>query len=234
MGKPIKTIILDDEPFAVRLLNDYATKVPSLEVIYSGGDAFRVLELLNEHTTVLVFIDLQMPKLSGMEIMEMTKNDQHNFIITSAYPEYALEAFKFKVVDFVVKPITFHRFYESVEKFLSWQKSLHISSLGGSETEELFIRAERKIYRIHPREIVYIEGLKDYIRIHTEDEKIIAHENMKDFLVKLPSNFLRIHRSYIVPSTRIKMLDGNSIYLRDNIRLPIGETYRKKVKQKFE
>ncbi len=230
MKNQINTIILDDEPFAVRLLKDYAEKVPILNIIYAGSDTYKVLELLKKYTNSLVFIDLQMPELSGMEIMQMSNNSQHNFIITSAYQEYALDAFKYKVIDFLVKPISFQRFYESVEKYLAWQKSFNPTS----KKREFYIKAERKVYRVIPEEIIYIEGLKDYIRIHTKSDKIIAHENMKDIIEMLPKNeFLRIHRSYIIPSEKIKMLEGNSICLDGDIRLPIGETYRKVIKAKF-
>jgi len=234
MEKPINTIILDDEPFAVRLLKDYAEKVSSLNIIYAGSDTYKVLELLKEYTNSLVFIDLQMPELSGMEIMEMRNHSDHNFIITSAYQEYALDAFKYKVIDFLVKPISFQRFYDSVEKYLAWQNSFKTDSYSFAKSRDFYIKAERKIYRIIPEEIIYIEGLKDYIRIHTKNYKIIAHENMKDIIEMLPKNeFLRIHRSYIIPSGKIKMLEGNSICLVGDIRLPIGETYRKLIKAKF-
>ncbi|MDR6302194.1 LytR/AlgR family response regulator transcription factor [Mesonia maritima] len=234
MKRQINTIILDDEPFAVRLLKDYAEKVSSLNIIYAGSDTYKVLELLKEYTNSLVFIDLQMPELSGIEIMEMRNHSDHNFIITSAYQEYALDAFKYKVIDFLVKPISFQRFYESVEKYLAWQKSFETASNYTAKSRDFYIKAERKIYRIIPEEILYIEGLKDYIRIHTRTDKIIAHENMKDIIKRLPKNkFLRIHRSYIIPSGKIKMLEGNSIYLHGDIRLPIGETYRKAIKAKF-
>lgn len=233
MEKTINTIILDDEPFAVRLLKDYAEKISSLNIIYAGSDTYKVLNLLKEQKHILIFIDLQMPELSGMEIMQMSEKFKHNFIITSAYQEYALDAFKYKVIDFLVKPISFQRFHESVEQYLDWQESFTIShpNVGRSD---FYIKAERKVYRIIPEEIVYIEGLKDYIRIHTKSEKIIAHENMKDIIGKLPENkFLRIHRSYIIPIEKIKMLEGNSICLYGDLRLPIGETYRKNIKAKF-
>lgn len=231
MEKPIKTIILDDEPFAVQLLKDYAQKISSLDLIYAGGDVFEILELMKNNPKTLVFIDLQMPELSGMEIMRMSNNSQHDFIITSAYQEYALEAFKYKVIDFLVKPISFQRFYESVEKYIKWNTYFESEP----KTKDLFIRAERKVYRINPADIIYIEGLKDYIRIHTANEKIIAHQNMKDIINELPkTEFIRIHRSYIVPLNKIKILEGNSIWLIENIRLPIGETYQKTIKARFD
>lgn len=230
MENRTKIIILDDEPHAVRLLRDYAEKIPAFDIIYSGNNTYKVLNLLKEQSNILMFIDLQMPELSGLEIMQINNNLQHNFIITSAYQEYALEAFKYKVIDFLVKPITFQRFYESVQKYLAWQDSFNATP----KTTELYIRAERKVYRIIPEEIIYIEGLKDYIRIHIEGDKIIAYENMKDIIQRLPKNkFLRIHRSYIISTEKIKLLEGNRIWLRGDIRLPIGETYRREVKAIF-
>ena len=230
MENRTKIIILDDEPHAVRLLKDYAEKISTFKIIYSGNDTYKVLELFKEQSNILVFIDLQMPELSGLEIMQMNKSFQHNFIITSAYQEYALEAFKYKVIDFLVKPITFSRFHESVQKYLDWQNSFNATS----KKSELYIKAERKIYRIIPEDIIYIEGLKDYIRIHIKGDKIIVYENMKDIIERLPNNkFLRIHRSYIIPIEKIKLLEGNRIWLYDDIRLPIGETYRKEIKALF-
>lgn len=230
MENRTKIIILDDEPHAVRLLKDYAEKISTFKIIYSGNDTYKVLELFKEQSNILVFIDLQMPELSGLEIMQMNKSFQHNFIITSAYQEYALEAFKYKVIDFLVKPITFSRFHESVQKYLDWQNSFNATS----KKSELYIKAERKIYRIIPEDIIYIEGLKDYIRIHIKGDKIIVYENMKDIIERLPNNkFLRIHRSYIIPTEKIKLLEGNRIWLYGDIRLPIGETYRKEIKAIF-
>lgn len=230
MENRTKIIILDDESHAVRLIKDYAEKIPTLKIIYSGNDTYKVLKFLKDQSDILVFIDLQMPELSGLEIMQMNKNFHHNFIITSAYQEFALEAFKYKVIDFLVKPVTFQRFHESVQKYLDWQNSFNTTS----PKNELYIKAERKIYRIIPEEIMYIEGLKDYIRIHLEDKKIIAYENMKDIIGRLPNNkFLRIHRSYIIPVEKIKLLEGNRIWLYGDIRLPIGETYRKEIKAIF-
>lgn len=230
MENPIKTIILDDEPFAVQLLEDYAQKISQLKLIYAGGDVYTVLELLKNNPNTLVFIDLQMPELSGIEIMQMRKNAQHDFIITSAYHEFALEAFKYKVIDFLVKPISFPRFYASVQKYMSWRNSFKTES----KSRDIFIKSERKVYRINPTDIIYIEGLKDYIKIHTTNDRIVAHHNMKDIIKRLSeSEFIRIHRSYIIALNKIKVVEGNRIRLLENIELPIGETYRKTIKSRF-
>lgn len=229
MKHPINCIILDDEPFAVQLLKDYAEKISALELIYAGVDAFEVVDILDTHSVDLIFIDLQMPDFSGMDIMKMF-NNQHNFIITSAYQEYALDAFQFNVVDFLVKPISFRRFHQSVQKFMQWQETF----VSTREKDHFFVRSERKLYRISVESILYIEGLKDYIRIHTTDEKLVVHENMKDILEKLPGNeFIRIHRSYIIALKRIKIIEGNQIWIQGSKQLPIGDTYRKRLAARF-
>lgn len=216
---------MDDEPFAVKLIADYASKISKLNVLYADSDVFKAIEILNNESVDLIFIDIQMPQLTGIELMQMF-NQKHNFIITSAYSQYALDAFQFHVIDFLLKPITFNRFYQSVEKFSRWQETFQ------KEVEDnfLFVKADRKHYKIATNTILYIEGLKDYIRIHTPTEKIIVLENMKDILEKLPPNqFVRIHRSFIIPKNRIKVIDGNQIQMTDGANLPIGETYRKLV-----
>jgi DNA-binding LytR/AlgR family response regulator len=227
MNRKINCIILDDEPFAVKLIADYASKIPRLNVLYADCDVFKAIEVLNSESVDLIFIDIQMPQLTGIEIMQMF-NTKHNFIITSAYTEYALDAFQFHVIDFLLKPINFNRFYQSIEKFSSWQETFQ-----KEETDNfLFVKADRKHYKISPDTILYIEGLKDYLRIHTDTEKIMVLENMKDILEKLPKHqFVRIHRSYIIPKNKIKVIEGNQIQMSNGSHLPIGETYRKLVSE---
>ncbi|WP_294965123.1 LytTR family DNA-binding domain-containing protein [uncultured Flavobacterium sp.] len=229
MNKKINCIILDDEPFAVKLIADYVSKISKLNVLYADSDVFKAIEVLNSESVDLIFIDIQMPQLTGIELMQMF-NQKYNFIITSAYPQYALEAFQFHVIDYLLKPITFNRFYQSVEKFIHWQETFQVAEKSGDDY--LFVKADRKHYKIALSDILYIEGLRDYIRIHTHDEKIMALENMKDILEKLPSNqFIRIHRSYIIPKDKIKVIDGNQIVMKSGNALPIGETYRKLVSE---
>lgn len=225
----INCIILDDEPFAVQLLKDYALKISALNLIYSGGDAYKVVDLLKTQSVDLIFIDLQMPELSGMAIMKMF-DSRHNFIITSAYQKYALDAFQFNVVDFLLKPITFQRFHQAFQKYLHWKETFAPEP----EKDHFFVKSDRKQYRIALDSILYIEGLKDYIRIHTTDSKLVVYDNMKDILKKLPKEeFIRIHRSYIIPLKKIRIVEGNRIQLQDSEYLPIGETYRKKLQDFF-
>ncbi|SKA37528.1 DNA-binding response regulator, LytR/AlgR family [Chitinophaga eiseniae] len=226
MKKKINCIILDDEPFAVKLIADYASKIPQLNVLYADSDVYKAIEVLNKETVDLIFLDIQMPQLTGIEVMQLF-NQRHNFIIISAYPEYALDAFQFHVVDFLLKPATFNRFYQSVEKYNRWQETFQNEEDADSA---LFVKADRKHYKISTDTILFIEGLKDYVRIHTTGEKIMVLETMKDMLEKLPpKQFVRIHRSYIIPLNKIRVIEGNQIQLSDGTWLPVGETYRKLV-----
>ncbi|NGF74722.1 response regulator transcription factor [Fluviicola sp. SGL-29] len=230
MKQLIHCVIIDDEPLAVQLVEDYAKKITSLKVLYAGSNVYEAIQIVNTHPVDLIFLDIQMPELTGIEVMQLF-NREHNFIITSAYPQYALDAFQFHVVDFILKPITFNRFYQSVEKFTRWQETFRVSS----QPDHLFVRADRKHYKIAFEDILYIEGLRDYIRIHTKNEKIMVLDNMKDILGKLPSDqFIRIHRSYIIPTDKIKLIEGNQIQLHNQEFVPIGETYRKVVSEWLE
>ncbi len=230
MKNKINCIILDDEPFAVKLIADYASKVPKLNVLSAGSNVFKAIEILNSEAVDLVFLDIQMPQLTGIDLMQLF-NQKHNFIIISAYPEYALGSYQFNVIDFLLKPVTFNRFYQSVEKYNRWQEAFQ-----NSEAENfLYVKADRKHYKIATDSILYIEGLKDYICIHTNIEKIIVLENMKDILDKLPENqFVRIHRSYIIPLGKIKIIEGNRIQMTNGEYLSIGETYRKLISEWIE
>jgi two-component system LytT family response regulator len=226
----ISCVIIDDEPLAVQLLADYASKIPELNLQFAGTDVFGAMKILNTESIDLVFLDIQMPEITGIELMELA-DKKHNFVITSAYRDYVLESYRFHVVDYILKPVTFDRFRQSVEKFIIWRNTFHTK-----ETNDfLLLKADRKIHKIATVSIWYIEGLKDYIRIHTDDEKIIVLENMKDIIEQLPQgDFMRVHRSYIVATAKVKVIDGNRILLQNNVYIPIGETYRKEVYRLYQ
>lgn len=230
MNSQITCIILDDEPFAVQLLKQYTEKVSFLKLLYAGTDVYKAMDILKNQSVDLVFLDIQMPELTGIEFMQTVHKEQ-NFIITSAYQEYALEAFDFNVIDYLLKPITFQRFYQSLEKYTQWKNQFTKKE----ESADLIVKSDKKHYRIPLESILYIEGLSDYNRIHTTDKKLVVYDNLKDILKKLPSDrFMRIHRSYIVSINNISMLEGNRLWINDNTPLPIGETYRKQVREYFK
>ncbi len=200
-------------------------QLPELEIIYAGTQVYQAMQVLKSQQVDLVFLDIQMPELTGIELMQLF-NQKHHFIITSAYQEYALDAFRFQVVDFLLKPIVFDRFRQSVDKFIQWQQNFSRTADNGY----LFVRADRQYHQIAIDAIVYIEALKDYIRIHTTENAILVWENMKDILDRLPpKEFLRIHRSYIISLKQVKLIENNRVQLQNANWLPIGETYRKAV-----
>lgn len=223
--KKIKCIILDDEPLAVELLKNYAEKLLQLEVVLATTDVFEVIDFLQKQTVDLIFIDIQIPELSGIQLMQMFNKDNY-FIVTTAYANYALESYDYRVVDYLLKPITFDKFHKAVTKFTNFV------SLEAKETlNYLFVKVDGKQVKINPEEIYFIEGLSDYIRIHLQNERLIVLDNLKDFIQKLPANdFMRIHKSYIIQLDKIKSIDGNMMY-HGLGSTPIGETYRNEVKK---
>ncbi|MBM6499960.1 LytR/AlgR family response regulator transcription factor [Flavobacterium macrobrachii] len=220
--KKIKCIILDDEPLAVDLLKSYADKQLQLEVVLATTDVFEVIDYLQKQTVDLIFIDIQMPELSGIQLMQMFNKDNY-FVVKTAYADYALESYDYRVVDYLLKPISFDKFHKSVQKFTDFVTL---------ETHNhLFVKVDGRQVKINPKDIIFIEGLSDYIRIHLPNERLIVLDNLKDFINKLPSKeFMRIHKSYIIQLDKIKSIDGNMIY-HDLGSTPIGETYKNEVKK---
>ena len=220
--KKIKCIILDDEPLAVELLKSYADKQLQLEVVLATTDVFEVIDYLQKQTVDLIFIDIQMPELSGIQVMKMFNKDNY-FIVTTAYANYVLESYDYRVVDYLLKPISFDKFHKSVQKFTDFVTL---------ETHNhLFVKVDGRQVKINPKDIIFVEGLSDYIRIHLLNERLIVLDNLKDFINKLPSKeFMRIHKSYIIQLDKIKSIDGNMIY-HDLGSTPIGETYKNEVKK---
>lgn len=219
--KKINCIIIDDEPLAVALLENYASKIPQINVVLATTEVFKVVDFLQNNKVDLVFIDIQMPEISGIQMMEMFNKDSH-FIITSAYPNYALKSYEFRVVDYLLKPISFDKFHKAVTKFFEFSTE--------TTTKTLFVKVDGKQVRLNPEEIYFIEGLSDYIRIHLPSERLVVHDTLKEFILKLPSKkFMRIHKSYIINLAKIKSIDGNSIHHELGL-LPIGETYKNEVK----
>ncbi len=220
--KKIKCIILDDEPLAVELLKSYADKQLQLEVVLATTDVFEVIDYLQKQTVDLIFIDIQMPELSGIQLMQMFNKDNY-FIVTTAYANYALESYDYRVVDYLLKPISFDKFHKSAQKFTDFVTL---------ETHNhLFVKVDGRQVKINPKDIIFIEGLSDYIRIHMPNERLVVLDNLKDFINKLPSKeFMRIHKSYIIQLDKIKSIDGNMIY-HELGSTPIGETYKNEVKK---
>lgn len=230
--------IIDDEPLAVSLLESYVNKTPFLELAGKYNSAVSALSELTCKPVDLLFLDIQMPELSGMELSRMLGTDTR-IIFTTAFGQYALDSYRVNALDYLLKPISYPDFLTSANKALQWYELLRkpIEAPSSSspfskneEAESIFIKTEYKLVQVELRKILYIEGLKDYIKIYTEDEPrpILSLMSMKTMEEMLPATrFIRVHRSYIVQPEKIKVIERNRIiYGKEYI--PISDNYKQK------
>jgi len=228
----IRCLVVDDEPLALDIIVDYIQKVPELSLSASTTNAIEGLGLVQQGAIDLVFLDVQMPELTGIQFLKII-NGKCDVILTTAYPQYALEGYELNVIDYLLKPIAFDRFYKSVQKVIAQKNNVAHRS---AQTENqypinktgdfIFVKTEHKIQRIDYDDIFYIEGLKDYISIFTSNERVITLQNMKRMEETLPEErFIRVHKSYIVALEKIESIERGRIFLKDKL-IPIGDTYK--------
>ena len=239
-------IIVEDEPLARSLLENYIQKVPYLQLVQSFSDPLKALEFLRENTVDLLFSDIQMPEITGITLLKILQK-KPLIILTTAYSEYAIEGYELDVLDYLLKPITFERFLKSVEK-----ASLRINSnQAGSNDKKIsenmslspvtdavqpfiFVKDGTKLVKIKLSDIMYIEGLKDYVSIYTPSQKVVSLQTLKALELQLPENqFIRIHNSYIVALEWIEAIQREKIQI-GKVFLPISDTYRKAFKDFIE
>ncbi len=229
----IRCIIVDDEPLALHILEDYIQKVPFLQLIKATTNPIEALTLVQDGSIDLVFLDVQMPELTGIQFLKIA-NGKAKVILTTAYPQYALEGYELDVIDYLLKPIAFDRFFKSVQKA---QTVLQPAAKPAQPepTQQLkqdflsdfiFVKTEHKIQKVYLNDILFIEGLKDYISIFTTSERIITLQNMKKMEDALPArHFMRVHKSYIVSINKIDSIERSRIFMGDKV-IPVGDTYR--------
>lgn len=227
----IRCIVVDDEPLALEILTDYIAKIPELSLVKSTTNAIEALAIVQRGDADLVFLDVQMPELTGIQFLKII-NGKCDVILTTAYPQYALESYELNVVDYLLKPIAFDRFYKSVQKVLNNRSSTPVGAVSPSSApaqesvDFIFVKTEHKIQRVDLESILYIEGLKDYISIYTENERVVTLQNMKKMEEILPGNrFVRVHRSYIIALDKIVSIERGRIHISDKT-IPVGDTYR--------
>lgn len=214
-------IIIDDEPLAIDLLESYASKIEDLEVIGTYNNALDALKLLRETTVDLLFLDIQMPEITGVEFKKII-NPDIKVIFTTAYSEYAIESYDLNAVDYLLKPITFQRFLQAVEKV----NKNSVSAVAEVSKDYLFVKTEYRHQKLFFSDILYLKGLSDYVAIQTKEEKILTLQNMKDFEQDLPKDkFIRVHKSYIVALEHIAYIERNRIVIEGEY-IPIGATYK--------
>jgi len=225
----LKCIVIDDEPLAIKLLEDHISKVPFLELVSTFNNPMEGLISFNSNPADLIFLDIQMPQLNGVQFMQLLQN-RAQVIITSAYQEYAIEGFEHNVIDYLLKPIAFERFYKAVEKAYNLkypaQKLNRSQDMHPATGGYIFIKVETKMVRVELDDILFIEGLKNYVSIYTKTQRIITLQVMKQLEEVLPANrFVRVHKSYIVALDKINSIERQEIYVKDRI-IPIGNTYQ--------
>jgi two-component system LytT family response regulator len=225
----IRCLVVDDEPLALDILEDYINKVPFLTLVKTTTSAIEGLSLVQNDAIDLVFLDVQMPELTGIQFLKII-NGKCDVILTTAYSQYALDGYELDVVDYLLKPIAFDRFYKAAQKVLqsagNGQAVQHEALTANSAHDFIFVKTEHKIQKIYLDDILYIEGLKDYISIFTGNERIITLQNMKKMEESLPSrSFIRVHKSYIIAISKIESIERSRIQIGDKV-IPIGDTYR--------
>ncbi|UZO80076.1 response regulator transcription factor [Aquimarina sp. ERC-38] len=229
-------LIIDDEPLARELIEAYVSKIPELKIAGQCTNALEASSLLTKQKVDLLFLDINMPVLKGVDFFKnlVTKPE---VIFTTAHREYALEGFEVNALDYLLKPIIFDRFFLSVQKFFKAMETKVVASTESPHTsvprETLIVTQGQKKIRLYKDEIVYVESFKDYIEIHTVHKKIRIKQNIGAFERKLGLPFLRIHRSYIVHTIYLTGFSKNEVEIKD-LELPIGNSYKEKVLTYFE
>ncbi len=199
----MKCIIVDDEPLAIEIVESYVKRIEELELVGSFRNAIAAFSYIQQNPVELIFLDIQMPKLSGIEFLKTLKNPP-KVIITTAFRDYAIEGFELEVVDYLLKPIPFERFLKSVGKVLSSRMEAQPTPATGTVDPFIYFKVDKKMVKTRIAEILYIESIKDYVKVRTSDKEIITQQKISYLDESLPSNqFLRIHRSFIVNLDKI-------------------------------
>lgn len=237
----LNCIIIDDEYLARNYLKDYVNKLPNMELLGDFNSPLKALGLIKSGEVDLIFLDIQMPDITGIEFLKTMDRVPH-VVLTTAYEEYALQAYELNVVDYLLKPFSFERFLKAVNKVQEMEeknRKVEQSEPGDVmqkpqlKEDHLIIRADRKLYKINYEDLVYIEGQKAYVTFHTKKKNITALASLRDLEEQLPtSHFIRIHKSYIVSIHEMESLEGSMVEI-GGTRLSVGKSYRASVEKVF-
>jgi DNA-binding LytR/AlgR family response regulator len=224
----LNCVIIDDEPLSQDVLEDFVKACPELNLVAICNDALEAGAVLKKESVDLLFLDINMPRLSGIGFIKSLKEPPLVVLVT-AYPEYAIEGFEIEALDYLLKPVAFSRFRTAVnralERFLAKEEK---------ETKHLMVRANKKNYRINFNEIFYLEAQGDYVRFVTEERALMVHGTLKEFLEQLPSNsFERIHKSYVIALEKVVYLEGNQVKLGE-YKLPVSLSYKDSLSVKLK
>lgn len=226
----MKYLIVDDEPIAHGIIEEYCKELDYLQKVGNAYDVFKASQIIANQSVELVFLDLSMPKMTGFEWLR-TLNQYPLVIVTTAYREHALEGYEFSIVDYLVKPFSFSRFFKAINKAMDSEKFIQPTRSIQSEvmTDSIFLKVDKKYHQIHIMDILFIEAYGNYVKIFLQNEIIVARETMNTLESKLiKHNFFRVHKSFLVAKNKIKFVEGNRIYIEAH-QIPIGQSYRSKL-----
>lgn len=222
--------IIDDEPIAHRIIEGYCAELPHLQKIGNAYNAFEASVIITQEKVDLIFLDLNMPKMTGFEWLK-TLSKPAKVIVTTAYKEFALEGYELDIVDYLLKPFSLARFLKAVNKVSEASPAGQLELSKGNSTNKghFFLKGDKKHHHIHIEDILFIEAYGNYTKVFLREEMIISHEKISNLEKWLPKeNFLRIHKSFLVAIDKIKQIQGNLIYLQ-GFKIPIGQTYRSRI-----
>jgi len=227
----IRCIVIDDEPLAIEIIESYIEKIPYVELAGKFSNAIDALQYLKSNKVDLMLLDIQMPELTGIQLMKVLDNPPQ-VIFTTAFDNYAIKSYELDAVDYLLKPIEFDRFLKAIEK--SWKRIERSQSVEVNKVEQgvpkdtfIFIKTEHRVQRVEISEILYIEGMKNYLRVVTRTDKFMTLQNFKSICELLPVNqFIRVHKSFVVAVDKIDSIERSRIKIGKQL-IPIGDTYKK-------
>lgn len=225
----IKCIIVEDETLAQQVIQSHLQKIDTCELVAICNNALEAKEVLNQFEVDLMFLDIQLPGMTGLHFLRSLASPPL-VVLTTAYSEYAVESYEFNIIDYLLKPISFERFRKTIDKIIDGKSS----AKGQSEnnrltTDHVFIKSNGKFVKVNFSDITYIKGMKDYLKIHTAGSRLVTHQTMSEMEKLLPAKqFIRVHKSYIIALSHIKSIYGNSIEMEE-VTIPVGITYKDKV-----
>ena len=227
----LNCIAVDDEPLALDKMREYIKKVDYLNLLHTFDCGVDALNFLKNNFVDIMFLDIQMEDLTGIQLLEAV-DLKPKVIITTAYDNYAIKGYELDVCDYLLKPISFQRFIKAIDKIYNnhyQNKEVKVQSIISEQKEKasfIFVKTEYRIEKINFDDILYIEGMKDYLQIHTEHKRIMTLQNFNNLLKHLPNNdFIRVHKSYVVSINKVDSVERKTISINDT-KIPIGETYR--------
>ena len=229
----IKCVLVDDEPLAIKVLQNYFVNFPDFEIIGTFNNSLEALDFVNNNTVDALFLDINMPMMTGFELISLLEN-KTKVIITTAFREFAAESYDLEVLDYLVKPIPLPRFIKCINKITTeYNLKNNIKTETVRTDSHIFIKVDKKMMKINIDEILFIEGMKEYIKVVTPDKTYITHKSLSLQSEELPADrFMRIHKSYTIALDKVKSIEGNRVQIH-TYTLPIGRNFSKNVKVKI-